>query len=112
MFGAGWVLACVLMAGSMAHGALVWIERIEMGEPEGRIGVDRGSQGPATRPGIRCRRILRAPRQTVTHDLAAPKPMISVEERAMVLAERSVLTDERTNCTQLILRSDRCGSGA
>ena len=48
----------------MAQEASVQTERIEMGEPGGRMEVDRGPQGPITRPGVRRRRVMRAGRQT------------------------------------------------
>ena len=68
-----------------------------MGEPGGRKGVDEGSQRPATRPGLRRRRILRRVRQEETRKSATPKPALSVAGRVQVLEGRSVDEIARLN---------------
>ena len=68
-----------------------------MGEPKGRKGVDEGYQRPATRPGLRRRRILRRVRQEETRKSATPKPALSVEGRVQVLEERPMDEIARLN---------------
>ena len=57
----------------------------QMGEPEGRKGVDKGYQRTATPPGLRRRCALRTARQKATRKSATPKPTTSVDEGVAVL---------------------------
>ena len=80
----------------MARGASAQAEMAGMGEPKGRKGVGEGYQRPATRPGLRRRRILRRVRQEETRKSATPKP-VSVEGQVQVLEGRSVEEIARLN---------------
>ena len=66
-------------------------------EPDRRNEVDRGPQGPITRPGVRRRRVMRAACQTAKCKSAKPTPVMSVEGRVAVLEGRLVSMDERLN---------------
>ena len=68
-----------------------------MGEPEGRKGVDGGSQRPAAPPSLRRRCKLRRVRQAETRRSATPKLRLSVEGQVQVLEERSVGEIARLN---------------
>ena len=81
----------------MARGASAQAEMAGMGEPEGRKGVDGGSQRPAAPPGLCRRRKLRRVRQAETRTSATPKPALSVEGRVRVLEGRSVDEIARLN---------------
>ena len=80
----------------MARGASAQAEMADMGEPEGRKGVDGGSQRPATSPGLLRRRKRRRVAQAAKSKSATPKP-VSIQERVTVLEGRTVGEIERLN---------------
>ena len=61
------------MADDYAFGILI--------EPEGRKGVNKGYQRPATQPGLRRRRVLHQIHQEETHKLVMLKLALSLEGR-------------------------------
>ena len=80
-------------------GASVQMERAEMGEPEGRRGIDGGSQGPVTRPGLCRLRVQRAARQSAKRKSARPEPVSNMEDRVTTVETRMVSVDQRLNDT-------------
>ena len=71
-------------------------EMADMGEPEGRKGVDGGSQRPAASPGLRRRRAARRVTQMEKRTSVTPKP-VSIGERVTVLEGRTVGEIARLN---------------